>query len=99
MRWDRTISLLSVATAQDSEGVPRESVEAREVYANAHTVGLNTWVAARSAGLHADSSVQVRSADYMGEQRVEMDGKAYDVERVKDDGEFAVLTLKERLHG
>lgn len=96
-RWAGTAVLVGVGFEMDAEGVPSESEERTEVFANRRSVGLSTWVAARAAGLHADAEIEIRSADYSGQPRAEVDGEEYEVEKARCTGEFTVLTLKRRL--
>lgn len=99
MKWNKVIRLMEVVTATDGEGIPRESVASEStVFANARHMGMESWAAARSLGLHADSTVQVRSMEYDPKfNRCEVDGREYEVERSYDTGEYTTLTLKERL--
>lgn len=98
MRFNATATLYHEATTQDASGntVPSKG-EPSEVYANVYEIGLNSYLAAQASGLHADAELQLRSADYGGENVVEFDGKEYMVERVSDTGEFTRLTLARRL--
>ena len=91
--------LYSAVTAKDAEGNHSEarSNEAT-VCANSRHMGLEAWAAARSQGLHADASIQVRSMEYSGQNRCVVDGVEYEVERSYDTGEYTTLTLKRRLH-
>ena len=98
MRFNSTAILYPVTTYQDSRGNNvREYGEPREVYANVYEIGLNSYIAAQAAGLHADAEIQMRSIDYEGEQAVAFDGKEYTVERVSETGEYVRLTLARKL--
>lgn len=61
------------------------------------SIGTGTWLAARSAGLHADAEIQVRSVDYSAQNIVVMRGEDYTVERASDTGEYTRLVLAKRL--
>jgi len=98
MRWDKVANLYSAKVTHDSEGNPsEEKADEATVFANAMNMGLESWAAARNSGLHADASIQVRSAEYSGQNRCEVDGTEYEVERSYDTGEYTTLTLKRRL--
>jgi len=92
-----TALLKPVSVTVGADGAPAQSGEPRMVFVNPMRVGSQSWAAARSAGLHADAQVQLRSCDYAGEQEVTIDGVPYDVERVADRGEFTTLTLARRV--
>lgn len=82
----------------NSEGVKSDVVSAEAtVFANQMHMGMESWAAARSEGLHADSSIQVRSEEYDGHNRCTLDGVEYEIERAYDTGEYTTLTLKRRL--
>ena len=70
---------------------------AKEVFANVYEIGLNSYIAAQAAGLHADAELQVRTCDYDGEAIAEFDGQEYTVERATDSGEFTRLVLSKRI--
>ncbi len=67
------------------------------VFANRYSVGLSTWAAGAAHGLHPDAVLSVRSCDYAGQGRCDVDGKEFTVESASDSGEFTRLTLKRRL--
>lgn len=98
MRFNAIAALCKEGTAQDSIGNTVPTVgEPREVFANVYEIGLNSYLAARASGLHADAELQLRSGDYDGEEIVLFGGNEYTVERVSDSGEFTRLTLARRL--
>ena len=98
MRFNSTATLYPVTVSQDAQGntVPTKG-EPREVYANPYEIGLNSYIAAQAAGLHADAEIQLRSADYDGEVIVFYEGQEYTVARVSVAGEYTRLTLSRRL--
>lgn len=98
MRWNKVVDLYTVTTAMDAAGDHKETVsEATTVFANPRHIGTEAWAAARNLGLHADASIEVRTWEYSGQNRCEMDGVEYEVERAYDTGEYTNLTLKRRL--
>lgn len=98
MFWNKVIDLVRLENGCTEEGAPTVvEVGRTSVYANSQHVGMEKWAAARSVGLHADAAIEIRSIDYDGEQVCELDGDAYDIERVYNRGEWTNLTLKKRL--
>lgn len=96
-RYATPVTLISSIPSQGDDGSVRIEREESVIFANPYSVGSNAWMAARSAGLHADAEIQVRTFDYSGQQIVEIEGVEYDVERVATSGDFTRLTLKKRL--
>ena len=90
-------TLSSFEVVQNGDGTRMENRTDRDVFANEMTIGFSAWNAARSNGLHADASIQMRTCDYNGEQSVTMRGVPYEVERVQSSGEYTTLTLKRRI--
>lgn len=99
-RFADVATLISITSSVSECGSIEETTERTDVFVNRYTLGAAAWAAARSNGLHSDSTVEMRSCDYNGEQVVEYQGETYDVERVSNKGEFTTLTLAKRLsHG
>ena len=96
-RYGDIATLEAVAVSIGDEGQPVETVTSQQVYVNPYRVGASTWLAAMSAGLHADAQIELRTCDYAGQQRIVMRGVRYDVERANEMGEFTRLTLSRRL--
>lgn len=98
MRWNKVVDLYTVTTTRNAAGDHVEAVsEPVTVFANPRHIGTEAWAAARNLGLHADASIEVRTWEYSGQNRCEMDGVEYEVERSYDTGEYTNLTLKRRL--
>lgn len=97
-RWDLQITLIATNPVQDENGawVDGEPIETK-VFANRLTLGTSTWLAAASAGLHADASIQVKTAEYTGQDAVILDGLEYTIEKSQNAGEYTTLTLARRL--
>lgn len=98
-RWNETLKLVSVEKVQDDSGAFVDERSERAVFCNPMTMGTTAWTAARAGGLKADVEVQVRSADYNGEQRAVFRGVECEVERAQDSGEFTALTMAKRANG
>ena len=98
MRWNKLVDLYTVTTTTDVAGDHSETVsEPATVFANPRHIGTEAWAAARNLGLHADAAIEVRTWEYSGQNRCEMDGVEYEIERSYDTGEYTNLTLKRRL--
>ena len=95
-RFNGSAVLKANGIAVNPDGSFREAEERLSVFVNRRNVGASAFMAARSAGLHSDAEVQLRSCDYAGQQELEMDGCEWTVERARNDGEFTVLTLARR---
>ena len=89
--------LVGVSVVVDDSGSPRETEAEKPVFCNERHMGATDWAASRSAGLHADAQIEVRTGDYSGEGSCFYMGNEYEVERAKTLGETTLLTLKRRL--
>ena len=96
-RWSKSVELIGITETLNDEGSPTEERIVRKIFCNPLTIGAQVWMAARNAGLHADASIEVRTAEYFGEQAAKMDGIEYMVERASTSGEFTRLILARRL--
>lgn len=95
-RYTKTAKLVNVTVSFDKNGSAIEGKEYKEVFVNPYTLGASTWVAARAAGLKADSQIELRSCEYDNQQTIIFEDIEYEIERVSDKGEFTTLTLKRR---
>lgn len=96
-RWNATAVLKATSVEVDGNGRPVETATARTVFCNERHMGATDWAASRSAGLHADAQIEVRTCDYRGEGSCSYGGADFEVERAKSVGETTLLTLKRRL--
>ena len=94
MRWNETCTLVATAYEPDGEGVPQPTQTRTEVFCNPRKGGANTWSSMYEIGISVDAEVQVRTVDYDGQRDVEYRGKWYSVERVQEEGDLSVLTLR-----
>ena len=94
MRWNETCVLVSKSYAPDSEGVPQPTEERTEVFCNPRTVGANTWSSMYEIGISPVAEVQLRSCDYAGQRDVFYRDMWLSVEKVSEQGDFTVLTLR-----
>lgn len=97
MRWDGTARLVTKGVAVSEDGSAHEESKSVAVFVNVRNIGTSAWLAARSAGLHADAEIELRTCDYSGQQCVVIGKTEYDVERASEKGEFTTLTLSRRL--
>ena len=95
-RWDSVISLVSDVSTQRADGSFARATDSVDVYANRRKVSSSTWLAAKSAGLHADAQYQIHSCDYDGQTIAVVDEVEYEVEATSNTGDFMILTLKRR---
>ncbi len=65
----------------------------REVYANKKSVRQSEVYQAAVAGLKPELMFEVQSIEYEQEERVEFNGKLYEILRVYDRGEVTELTV------
>lgn len=96
-RWNAHGTLYAISFEIDGTGQQVEVRTATPTYVNMRQMGATAWMAARSAGLHADAHVEVPTFDYDGQQVIEIDGTEYTVERVQAIGDVTYLTLERRL--
>lgn len=98
-RWNDTcILVMREPSYVDDEGVQHERIVKREVFCNSYTLSTQAWATARLADYTADDEIQVRSADYHGEQDVVFRGKSYSILHVMDQGDLTRLILKRYDH-
>ena len=64
-----------------------------QVYANKKSVRQSEAYQAAAVGLKPELMFEVRSIDYEQEERVEFNGKLYEILRVYDRGEVTELTV------
>ena len=97
MRFNAECILIELEQTQDDEGnASYERIET-EAYCNEYSVSTSSFMAAKSAGLHADAEIELRSIDYDGQPIVELEGVEYNVERTENTGDLIRLTLARRL--
>lgn len=97
-RWNGSAKLVKVTKTKDDEGVIKDTKSYSPVYVNMRHMGMQSWSAARLAGLQADASVELATIDYDGQTRLLMSDKEYDVESVYTDGDYTTLTLAKEVH-
>ena len=96
-RFNEAVELISVKVTVNEDGTQSFATESSVAFANKYTLGLTSWAAAVSMGLHADAQVSLRTCDYAGQQKLKLEGVEYDIEKAQSKGEFTTLTLKRRL--
>lgn len=96
MRFNAECTLVELTQTQDQEGnAAYERVET-EAFCNEYSVSATSYMAAKTAGLHADAEIELRSIDYSGQQIVVVDEIEYNIERVENTGDFTRLVLARR---
>lgn len=97
MRFNSECILIELNQTQDAEGnAVYERVET-ESFCNEYSVSTSSFMAAVSAGLHADAEIELRAIDYGGQPIVELESVEYNVERTEKSGDLIRLTLARRL--
>lgn len=91
----RIITLISVTQEQDAIGqlVPKET--ATDVVCTLRSVSLGEWTDAGQLGLSAQYQAAIWSAEYHGEDIVEIGTKRYKVYRTYETGRKIELYLEE----
>lgn len=98
MRYNSVATLSKEVVVSDERGnLKPVKGEPNDVFTNTYDIGMSTYMAAQEAGLHADAEIQLRTADYDGENIAEIDGIEYTVEHVQTEGEYTRLILARRL--
>lgn len=96
MLWRDVAILVKVELAEDDEGYKTRKETRREVFVNRKSATRSEFYTAKQAGDKIVLVLDVRAADYQGEERVEFDGKPYEVVRAYTrNGEIMELNLKE----
>lgn len=91
----REISLISVTHTQDAIGQLVDVETKADVIATLRSVSLTEWTDAGQLGLSAQWQASVWSAEYSGQEIVEISGKRYNVYRTYDTGRKIELYLEE----
>ena len=96
----RIIKLISVRHEQDEIGQIVEDETEVEVVASLRSVSLTEWTDAGQLGLSAQYQASIWSAEYHGEDTVQIDDKRYKVYRTYETGRKTELYLEELMgHG
>lgn len=96
----RIIKLISVRHEQDEIGQIVEDETEVEVVASLRSVSLTEWTDAGQLGLSAQYQAAIWSAEYHGEDTVQIDDKRYKVYRTYETGRKIELYLEELMgHG
>ena len=111
-RWNDVITLLSAPESyQDSTGTWHKGKQVkRTVFCNPMTIGVMTMANLRSSevrmanntdpvdvGLRNEHMIQIRAADYQGENQCIYHGDRYEVMYLSGSGEFRTLTIGQRV--
>ncbi len=96
MYWKDAVTLVKVENTEDPEGYKSKTEARREVIANRKSATRSEFYAAKQAGDKIVLVLEVMAADYEGEERVEFEGKPYEVVRAyTKGGEKYELNCKE----
>lgn len=91
----REISLISVTHTQDAIGQLVDAETKVSVIATLRSVSLTEWTDAGQLGLSAQLQATVWSAEYSGQEIVEIGSRRYHVYRTYDTGRRIELYLEE----
>ena len=95
MLFRDVIDLISVTYEQSPSGAPIEVETPRQVFANRRSVRQSEFYAAAMVGLRPEIMFEVRTIEYNGEEKLEYQGKRYDILRTYDkNGEVTELVCK-----
>lgn len=97
MYWKDVAILVKVELTEDGEGYKSRTETRREVFTNKKSATRSEFYTAKQAGDKIALVLEVKAADYQGEERVEFGGKPYEVVRAytHPNGEKVELNLKE----
>ncbi len=97
MYWKDVANLVKVELTEDEEGYKSHTEARREVFVNKKSATRSEFYTAKQAGDKIVLVLEVKAADYQGEERVEFDRKPYEVVRAytPPNGEKVELNLKE----
>lgn len=94
--WKDAAILVKVTEAEDNEGYTAKVETRREVMVNKKSATRAEFYAAKREGDKIALVLEVKGADYEGEERVEFEGKPYEVVRAyTETGEKFELNCKE----
>lgn len=96
MLFRDVVELISVAWEQSPSGAPKPIETPRQVFANKRSVRQSEFYAAAMVGLRPEIMFEVRTIEYNGEEKLEYQGKRYDILRTYDkNGEITELVCTE----
>lgn len=94
--WKDEATLVKVTEGEDAEGYAEKVETRREVMVNKKSATRAEFYTAKRAGDKIALVLEVKGADYQGEERVEFEGKPYEVVRAySKTGEKFELNCKE----
>jgi len=96
-RFNKSVKLVSLTRTKQSNGAYATTKTETTAFANRFTRGYAYSLNSKAVGLQADCEIQMRSSSYNGQEEVKMDGIEYDVETVRETGEFVVLSLARKI--
>lgn len=94
--WKDWATLVEVTEGEDDEGYTTKTETRREVMVNQKSATRAEFYTAKRAGDKIALVLEVKGVDYKGEERVEFEGKPYEVVRAySETGEKFELNCKE----
>lgn len=94
MIYKNIISLLETTKTSDAIGNEVITITKQtDVLFNEHSLGAKEYYNAVSVGMRPVAEVQIRSAEYNGEEKAQLNGQIYDVLRAIKKGRFDVVLV------
>ncbi len=91
---DMVITLLGGATAVNAAGDAIPGSDRTDVIARIRSVGQSEFYQAQALGQKPEVKAIIWAAEYDGQQRVEIGGRAYRINRTFQDGDHMELTCQ-----
>lgn len=95
MRWADECELVAETTERDALGVATHTHTRRRVFCNVRSLTTAAYYAAAQMGVRIKAQLEVRRADYHGEQLVCYGGEFLRAERIEQRADTVILTLAE----
>lgn len=97
MRFNDSIVLMDKTWERMPNGAQVPVCTQRQVFCNRMSIGLSARLAGGAEGLMGAERVRVRALEYQGEQFAVYQGRELTIDSVSSNGEFATLTMTQRL--
>lgn len=99
MLYRDVIMLLGITMGENEIGDPIKIPTSRQVFANKKSIRQSEFYQAAATGLKPEVMFEIRSGEYEGEQRLEHDGREYNIIRTYDKGELLEIVCQRGVTG